>query len=287
VKTGLEIRRFDDPRAFRRRAEAWLLEREAEHNLLLGLGRRLSDDPHAFGPPIYLATVELNGEVVGCAFRTPPYKLGLTRMPLAALPLLLEDVETVYPTIPAILGPDVVMGRLAELWGRRKGLRVRCGMRQGIYQLRCVRDPDPPAPGRLRTAGRADLDLVTGWARAFAEESRIQMERVRKTVEDKVVSGSIWLWEEGGPKSMAGVVALTPHGARIGYVYTPPEWRGQGFASACVAHLSRRVLDGGCAFCFLYTDLANPTSNAIYRKIGYEQVAEVVDYEIERPGGPA
>lgn len=78
---------------------------------------------------------------------------------------------------------------------------------------------------------------------------------------------------------MAGVVAHTPHGARIGYVYTPPEWRGRGYASACVAGLSQRVLDSGRRFCFLYTDLSNPTSNALYQRIGYEHVCNVIDYE--------
>jgi hypothetical protein len=77
---------------------------------------------------------------------------------------------------------------------------------------------------------------------------------------------------------MAGVAAETPHGARIGPVYTPPAARGRGYASACTAALSERMLAAGKRFCFLYTDLDNPTSNTIYQRIGYRAVCDVGDW---------
>jgi predicted GNAT family acetyltransferase len=93
-------------------------------------------------------------------------------------------------------------------------------------------------------------------------------------------SAGILLWEEDGePVSLAGWGGPTPNGVRVGPVYTPPELRGRGYATALTAELSQRLLDGrlfegGRRFCFLYTDLANPTSNAIYERIGYRRVAE-------------
>jgi len=59
-------------------------------------------------------------------------------------------------------------------------------------------------------------------------------------------------------------------------VYTPPAYRRRGYASACGAALSQLILDAGRRFCFLYTDLANPTSNQIYQQIGYEHVSYVI-----------
>ncbi len=73
----------------------------------------------------------------------------------------------------------------------------------------------------------------------------------------------------------------TPNGVRIGAVYTPPKYRGRGYATACVAALSQRMLDTGLAFCFLYTDLSNPTSNNIYQRLGYHPVRDVVDYHFD------
>jgi predicted GNAT family acetyltransferase len=101
------------------------------------------------------------------------------------------------------------------------------------------------------------------------------------------VSG-IMLWEdEGEPVSFAGWGGRTPNGIRVGPVYTPPELRGRGYATALTAELSQRLLDGrlfdgGRQFCFLYTDLANPTSNAIYERIGYRRVAESAEVLFDR-----
>jgi predicted GNAT family acetyltransferase len=77
---------------------------------------------------------------------------------------------------------------------------------------------------------------------------------------------------------MAGYTGPTPHGIRIGPVYTPPELRGRGYASALVAQMSQALLDAGRSFCFLFTNLANPTANHIYEEIGYQTVVDVDVY---------
>ena len=104
------VQRHPNAEAFFERAEDWLMQAEAEHNLLLGLARRLADSSERYEPPIYLATVEGEGKVKGCAFRTPPFKLGLTRMPSAAIAVLAEDVARVYTSLPAVLGPEAERG---------------------------------------------------------------------------------------------------------------------------------------------------------------------------------
>ena len=92
-------------------------------------------------------------------------------------------------------------------------------------------------------------------------------------------SRRLLLWEvEGTAVSMAGYSGPTPNGIRVAWVYTPPENRGKGFAGACVAALSQKLLDDGRKFCFLYTDLANPISNHVYQKIGYEPVTDATVY---------
>jgi len=68
-----------------------------------------------------------------------------------------------------------------------------------------------------------------------------------------------------------------PRGISVGLVYTPIDRRGQGYASACVAELSQKMLDQGKAYCTLYTDLSNPVSNAIYQRIGYRPFADFLD----------
>ena len=81
---------------------------------------------------------------------------------------------------------------------------------------------------------------------------------------------------------MAAKLRPTERGTSVGLVYTPPESRNKGYATSCVEELSRNILRSGQAFCTLYTDLANPTSNSIYMKIGYRPVCDSVEYTFEK-----
>jgi predicted GNAT family acetyltransferase len=84
---------------------------------------------------------------------------------------------------------------------------------------------------------------------------------------------------------MAAHTGPTPNGVRVGAVYTPPELRGRGYASACTAAVTQRLLADGRRFCFLFTDLSNPTSNSIYQKIGYRPVCDVDQYRFSNQPG--
>lgn len=277
---GYVCRRFEDPVAYRARVTPWLLGREAEHNLLLGLLPVIEASPERFEPPILLASVESGDEVVGCVFRTPPYKLGLTRLPAAAVERVVESVGEVYDSLPAVLGPSEVARRFGELWCARHGGRPREGMRQRIFQLEAVLPQGAHPPGAMRPATRDDLERVVEWVRAFEAESGAELHDTDRIARDRIVAGDFFLWEDEEPVSLAGYSGRTPHGVRIGPVYTPPPLRGRGYATACVAELSHRALASGRRFCFLYTDLANPTSNRIYERIGYRPVADVIDVRL-------
>jgi predicted GNAT family acetyltransferase len=136
----------------------------------------------------------------------------------------------------------------------------------------------------MRDATESDRSLLVEWWNAFVAEALHDDgpdtdaddsvdRRLRKGV------GGIVIWDDDGPVSFAGYGGSTPNGIRIGPVYTPPHRRRHGYGSALTAELSRRLLDDGRSFCFLFTDLANPTANRIYRAIGYERVCEGVEYD--------
>jgi predicted GNAT family acetyltransferase len=152
---------------------------------------------------------------------------------------------------------------------------------QGIYALTTVVDPPEPA-GASRLAGPADRNLLLQWIDDFAAEvlregPQRDPGRHERSIDVRLGSGDAGfaLWEvDGAPVSLVGFGGRTPNGIRVGPVYTPPEHRGRGYASALTARVSRLQLDRGKQFCFLYTDLANPTSNAIYTRIGYERICD-------------
>jgi predicted GNAT family acetyltransferase len=190
--------------------------------------------------------------------------------------------------IPGVVGTEPEVEEFAERWSRHTGVPGRVGMRQGVFALERV-EPPPKPPGATRVATGADRELALRWWVAFGEEVLHEggpgRERAEKSVDHKLSSptSGFLLWEDDGePVSLAGWGGPTPNGIRIGPVYTPPELRARGYATALTAELSQGLLDGrlfegGRRFCFLYTDLANPTSNAIYERIGYRRVADAAE----------
>lgn len=280
---GLRVVTHADARAFLDRAEPWLLEHEAEHNLVLSIAmaEATSDSPT---PDAFFATVEEGGEVVGASFRTPPHKLSVSRMPLEAVPFLMDAVSRRYDSLPAVLGPKDVAEAAAETWTRLRGGQWTAGMRQRVYRIDTV-IASLTVPGSVRLARQDEVDLVIEWMGGFASDTSDQFavpaERVRLWIDE----GGIFLWDEQGPVSMARAGGETHAGMRVGFVYTPPEHRRRGYATALVAAVSQAILDEGFSFCVLYTDLSNPTSNSIYPKIGYAPLVDMVDADIVAPTG--
>jgi predicted GNAT family acetyltransferase len=154
-------------------------------------------------------------------------------------------------------------------------------MAQRIHELTRVEWPAASVPGAFRIATPADEELAAAWISAFHADVGEPMASADSIARARIAAGGLFFWDDAEPASMAGVVGRTPGGVRIALVYTPPPKRGRGYASACVAALSQRMLDAGNRFCCLYTDLANPTSNAIYRRLGYRPVCDSGMYVLE------
>jgi len=272
---------------FEARAGPFLRAREAENNLLLGLitglkaGRR-------FGPlPPYLAVVRRGDTVIASALRTPPHNLILAAgSDPEALPSIVDDAQRSMPDTPGLSGPKELASRAVELWTARTAAGARVVMAQRIYRLTHV-IPPRHSPGGARVAREDDRATIVGWFQAFAAEALPGREdpAPRQSAEDAAAywidSGGLWLWVDNGLAAMAGAGGRTPNGVRVSAVFTPPDKRRRGYASNLVATLSQAQLDDGRRFCFLYTDLSNPTSNKIYQDIGYEPVCDVDEYRFE------
>jgi predicted GNAT family acetyltransferase len=154
-----------------------------------------------------------------------------------------------------------------------------------IYKLEEV-IPPPDRTGDIRSVEKKDRRMMMDWFDGFYREAVQESPdpaKVRRQVdlymrEDSKLRG-LMIWEKFGiPVSMAGYAGPTPNGIRVGAVYTPPEQRKRGYASAVTAGASQHLLDVGYQFCFLFTDLLNPTSNHIYQQIGYKPVCDVDRY---------
>ena len=275
---GVTVLRPVDPQAFLEAAAPLLLADEPRNNLILGITGTLVEHPDRFGEKRFWLVADSAGEPLAAAMRTPPYNLLLAGSRGGSA--LEELVEGIDDDLPGVVGAHPEVDEFVRLWTRSHAVEPRVLRDQGIYALERVQSVQPAA-GRSRSATRDDLPLLLDWMVAFGEEVLEEDDpgraEAREGIEHRLASanGGIDLWEdEGEVVSMSGWGGPTPNGIRIGPVYTPPELRGHGYATALVAEQSRALLDSGRRFCFLYTDLANPTSNAIYERIGYVKVAE-------------
>jgi predicted GNAT family acetyltransferase len=280
----MKLERFEGAEEFYERAARHLLRHEDCHSLMLGIADRLVKHPKLFQKEPYLAAIEEGGEVIAAALRTPPHNpvlsLGFTP---EALRLLAEGLQELYPTLPGVLGPVDAARSFAETWEELSGQPYRIKRAERVHRLESV-IPVEGVPGRLRRATEADRELITKWFVAFGVEAlgeNIDPEAATQSVDAYLATDGmgLYLWENEEPVSIAGRSRPSPNGATVNYVYTPPEHRNKGYASVCVATLSQLLLDEGYRYCFLFTDLANPTSNRIYNAIGYEPVCDVDEYE--------
>jgi predicted GNAT family acetyltransferase len=222
--------------------------------------------------------------VLAAAMRTPPHNVILsTSHEERAIDLIVDDLLAVAPDVAGVIGDKRGALRFAERWTKSTQQAHHVKTAERIYQLTKV-IPPPRVGGRMRTATSDDFDLATRWFAAFIREALREDGSTASEMADRWLNApdrTLYLWEEDGPVSICGAAGRTPHGIRIGAVYTPPERRGHGYASNCVAAASQAQLDTGLRYCFLYTDLANPTSNRIYGEIGYEPVCDVDEYDFE------
>ena len=262
------------------------LERqECVHGLMLGICLRLVREPNAYGSQPYLATVESADGLRVAAVMTPPYKLQIHSeddRESTGLGLVADALWQGKWPVPGVMAREATAEAFASLWSHKAGAGFRIGMRQGIYELRQVIHPQYPS-GKFRQAGLEDMELVRQWASGFhnAIFGKEHTERTIKSGEEAVKNGRLFFWVDSEPKSMAARTRPTPHGESVSFVYTPLSQRRKGYATAVVARLSQKILDDGRQFCTLYTDLANPTSNRIYQKIGYRKITDVVDIHFQ------
>lgn len=277
----MEVVQFADARQFLERASPLLLADEARHNLILGLAGTIRDNAALYREHVEWV-VEADGAVVGAALRTPPYNLVLAKGSDAALAALAHSIED---ELPGVVGAVPEVERFAQVWTEERGGRAQVRHEQGIYAADAIVPPARPPAGAARLATADDRRLLLDWWRAFGIEAlgepEPSEERDALNVDHKLTTpgNGIALWQVDGERvSVVGFGNPTPTGVRIGPVYTPPEHRGCGYASALTAHVSSEQLADGRSFCFLYTDLANRTSNKIYVDVGYRRVCDAIQY---------
>lgn len=264
---------FTDPRAFEKRANRWLSIREGENCYFLGmLPELITGGPK---PGLQFFTVEEDNTILSAGVLLPNQTVCLSWATHEVLDVVQRHIQQSGFAVKHIHGPGHVAGYLGRIHAQATGQRSELGRAERVYQL--ARNYYAlPSQGHLQVANPADRPLLMQWVADFVEEVAFELEgRTIEGVVDTLINQRLlYLWKSPKPVSMAAWVAPTPHGASINFVYTPPEFRGQGYGKAVSAALGAQMLASGLRYAFILTDVNDNRTNSLYQSIGARTLCE-------------
>ena len=276
----LDLHRHTDARAFLARAEPWLLTREIEHGGVLQSARQARADDSRYERPIYWATLEDDGRLVGCAYRTPPFKVGVTALPDAAIAPLVADLASTYPgPIGGFSGPDPTVSILASAWVEQRGGSWSVNTRGRLMSFSGgAADDGASKKGVLRLADQRDTALAQSWGAAASIDSGIAALDGNLCVE-LIRAKLLYFFADDRARCMIGLLRETRDSVAIGVVYTPATFRGQGYATAALRALDRLLEERGVKNRYLWVDPKSDGAQALAAKLGCRFVFDSLDID--------
>lgn len=285
---SFEVKYTKNPNQLLNEAEKYLVSKPVHNNLILTMLKYGRKDDEVGGYWIINDTTN----VVGVCVQPSINSRGIiSSMSTEAVQCLVEDIYKTNIHLSGIGGEVSVAASFAGEWAERNKRPVIPFLGLRLYELKCIKS-SINNNGYMRNASIDDRELLIDWVYDLTLESGEYQDSTdpdilhkRRTetsqfIDRNISSGNIWLWNNPIPVSM---LISTPeiHGVvRIEKVYTPPKQRQKGYASDCVGQISKQIHNEGYRS-ILYTDLTNPVSNSIYRKIGYNAIAEIIQYRFE------
>ena len=266
-------------------SESYLEQNESQNTHVLGWAYKLTENASYYvSEPPLLLSILAQGRVVGAVIMLP-WNLYLSRIGTEVQPVIAHLVHHLrgIGRIPTVWGPAAEVEAFAECWTHEMpSVSAKIITRMRAFEIRETVDL-PLSQGKLRLACTDDHLLMAQWLAAYREEvfgAPRDFDRAKQFAEKCIRTRVLYIWEHNEPVSIAIADRPTRNGIAIYSVYTPPENRRKGYATSSVLLLTKKLLSERYSFCCLHTDLANPTSNSIYTKIGYVPVGDglVVDF---------
>lgn len=248
---------------------------EAENSVIAQPAARMATAPNEDDAGSYFASVSSEAGVMGAAFAGASGGVVITRAPDDAATLIANDLADRGRNLKSVVGPLPSCEAFARAWRQRTG-RAHV-LRVHLRHFELAGDPVvSPAPGILRLPEAREHTLIADWHVAFFDELGLPDDRARaqRNLARRIERGFVRLWDDGGAVAFVGFGQGDAETVRIAPVYTLPHFRGRGYASAMVGELARQLRRGGTRAIFLTTDVANPTSNGVYQRIGFRAVAD-------------
>lgn len=282
----MKVETYKDISKFVNLVFPFLLKNEAENNLLFIILNSIKKNLYRYGDDKpSLIIISDNNDIKLVSIRTPPYNQLISYTEdLRTIDELVDTLIKKNVDLPGVLGFKQGAERFVKLWCEKKGLKPELVRNERDYKLIEVAD-NTLGTRNFIVGTESYQSIILKWAEEMVLEAGLmteaeQMQRTLKQIKQDIKDQKIFLiLDNNEPVSMARKAGNTPNGSFINFVYTPPHLRRNGYATECVAKLSKQILEEGKKFCFLFTDLANSTSNSIYQKIGYRPVIDLDQYK--------
>jgi predicted GNAT family acetyltransferase len=273
----LKVLFSEDPAFVLSRAGVFLSSQPVLHNLTLSIlhARAAEGDPGRYWMAIH------RDDIVGVVLQSPlTFPATLTPMEPQVATAMADAIAEAGIALAGINGEAATAATFAGHWSERRKSAATPFQGNRLYEF-LESGEVPNVEGKLRQAGPQERSLMILWSRAFQHEIGESADDTEPRVDRGLATGQLWVWDGSG-EAVSMVIGREPvqDVVRLSGVYTPAEKRKHGYAAACVYALSRKLRDAGYR-CILYTDLANPTSNSIYRRVGYRAVAEALRYRFD------
>ena len=274
---------YDDVKAFYADTYDVLLRHEAQNVIPLGniiIGNE-GKDKTGWRNPVnwFMATVSDDRGILLTAVMTPPHNLTLyatdNKNDDAAVQCLIDEIINSGIHIPGIMAEKSLAEMFAQACSLKQGINYTTNKNQRIYELSHVNNKIPSI-GTVRLATEKDMSFLPYWMKGFDSDCFGETFATSGNISGYLsrIDRLYILEDDGMPVTMAKISRELQSVCVVGLVYTPPYFRGKGYATSCVAAVSQICLDKGYKKCVLYTDLANPISNSIYMKIGYKPICD-------------
>lgn len=284
----IEVSFSDDASWVLNEANVFLSSEPVHHNLILSLlHTRIVD----CGPGRYWVAKD-NKEVVGVVVQSPLNSRAIvTPMESEIVGIVVDAISDANIALPGVAGDAATAACFAGQWAERQKSAVFPFLGLRLYEVDEVQESSN-VRGHFRPAVVDDRELLIDWISRFSvdigekentsDDEELQKRKIASSyiVDRHLADGHLWLWEDTESVSMVARTTAVAGVVQVKLVYTPQEHRNRGYATACVGEISKQIREGG-ARCILYTDLCNPISNTIYRRIGYRAVADAIQYRFE------
>jgi predicted GNAT family acetyltransferase len=267
------------------RAGEFLCSRPDLHTMALSMTeklRRLGVTAYGGRVPVF-GWLERAGEVRAVFHRFPPGGLSVTSLTPEQAGTLAAHLIGLGHTLPFVTADHATATAFAEAWQRHTGATPAVRVQLHLYRLGTLTPPEPFPAGRGRLVGERDHEHLMRWCRGFAADvGEVVSIDAASWAGTRFAEKRYTFWEtpDGTPVSMAGINPMVGGQARVDPVYTPAHLRGRGYAAAVTVEVSAAALAAGATDVVLFTNAANPTSNALYQRLGYRRVTDFTVYDL-------